>query len=137
MVVPRARHRHFPPYLMIFVPIMVHIVGTIIQDCVFGGLISFLSPISPNLYLVNNINTDVIYMCHLQHLLDLRLATQTKLPGYINYLRYPQQSLKSFFGHCNFTVLFKLLYTWNLIDICKIAYWKNVWESYQLIGKYN
>ena len=58
---------------------MVHIVGTIIQDFVFEGLISFLSPIFHNWDLVNGIYTDIISMCHIQHLLYLRIATQTTL----------------------------------------------------------
>ena len=32
----RSMHRNIFPYLLFIVPIMVHIVVTIIQDCVFG-----------------------------------------------------------------------------------------------------
>ena len=77
MSITRARQRHLPPYLLFLVPIMVHIVGTIIQDCVFGGLISFISPTLPNWDNVHDIDTDFISPFHLQHLLDVRLATKT------------------------------------------------------------
>ena len=90
---------------------MVHTVGSIIQDCVFGGLISFLSPVLPNWYLVNDIDTDFISPCHIQHIIDLRISTQTTLLDHLNYLRHLQQSLKSFLAHRNFIVILKLFYT--------------------------
>ena len=92
-------------------PIMVHIVGTILRDCIFGGLISFRSPIFPYWDIVNNIKSDVISLSHIHHFLDVRLDNQTPLLYYLNYLRYLQQSLKSFFSHCNFIVLSELLPT--------------------------
>ena len=137
MNIPSSRHYHLSPYLLGILPIMVHKVGTIINDCIFGGLVSFLSPISPNWYCLNHIDTDVIYPFHIQHLLGLNLYTSTTILDYLNYLWYLQQSLKSFFASCNFIVLLKLLYIWNLIEIFKSAYWNNMWEPCQLIGKYN
>ena len=84
MDIPRAVHRHLYPYLLVLFPIMVHIVGIILQDCVFGGLIYFISPIFPNWDLLNKIGTDFISPCHIQHLLGLRLATQTTRLDYLN-----------------------------------------------------
>ena len=101
---------------------MVHIVGIIIQDGVFGGLIYFLSPIIPNWDIVNEIYTDEISTRHLQHILDLRPATQPPLLDILNYLIYLQQGLESFFAHCNLILPFKLLYTYNVIEICKSVY---------------
>ena len=135
MGILKARQHHLYPNLLIIFPILVHIVGTILQDCLFGGLISFLYLLFPNLDLVNDIGTDVLSPCHIQNLLDIRVANQTTLLDYLNYLRYPQKSLNCFFDNCNFIVPFKLLYTWNLIDICENAYWNNLWEWCQVIGK--
>ena len=44
MDISRARQLHSFPYLLFLVPIMLHIVGNIIQDFVFVGFIYFLSP---------------------------------------------------------------------------------------------
>ena len=137
MNIRMVRHHHIYPYLLVLVPTMVHIVGTIIQDYVFWGLIYFISLIFSNWDLVNDINTDVIYLWHIQYLIDIRLATQTQLLDYLNYLCYIQQRLKSLFSHCDVIVLFRLLYAWNLIEIFKSECWNNVWESCQIIGKDN
>ena len=137
MAIPRSRYCHLFPCVLVLVPIMVHILVTILQGFIFGYLISFISPIFPNWDLVNNINNDVIYLRHLQNLIYLYISTQTPLIEYLNYLRYLQQILKSLFVHCNLIVLFKRLYTWNLIEICKSVHWKNVWESCRQIGKVN
>ena len=136
MATQRARHHHLFPNLLFLVPITVHTVDTILQDCVFGGLISFFSPIFTNCDRVNNINTYVISPFHLQNLLDIHLDTQIPLLDYLNYFIYLQQSLKQCFAHC-FIVILKRFYTWNLIETCISAYLNNVWESCKLIGKDN
>ena len=107
MAIPGERHRHLLPYFLVIFPIIVHIVDTILQDCVFGGLISFISLIFLNCDIGNDIDNDVISPCHLQNILDLHIATENPLLDYLNYLRYPQKRLKSFFDNCN------LLYVLN------------------------
>ena len=97
--------------------------------------VSLFSPIFTSWDIVNDNDTDVISPFHLRHIIDLCLATQTTLIDYLNFLRYLQQSLKFFPADCNVILLFKLPSTWNLIYICKSAYWNNVWESCQIIGR--
>ena len=119
MFIPRTSYCHLYPCLLFLVTSVVHIVGTIIWDFVFGGLVYFLSPIFPNWDIVNNIYTDFIYPRHLQHSIDINIATQTPILDYINYLRYLQQILKYFFTYCNFIVIIMSYHCNRQLNITK------------------
>ena len=69
------------------------------------------SPIYPSWDIVNDNDTDVISPFHIRNFLDIHISTQTTLLDYPNYLRYLQQSLKSFLTQCKFIALFKVLST--------------------------
>ena len=105
---------------------MVQILGYIIQDFILGGLIFFISPILTYWDIFDNIFTDVIYTCRINNLLDIFTDTHPPLLYYTYYFSYLQKILKSFFAYCNFITLSTIIYTWNLIEICKSAYLNNV-----------
>ena len=90
-----ARHRHIFSYLLYLVPIIVNILGTILQDFIFVGFISFLSPIFPYCDLVDDIYTDVVSPRHIKHTLYLCPATQTPLLYYLYYVFHTPYAVSS------------------------------------------
>ena len=60
MTIPRSRHRHSFPHLLVLVPIMVHILRPILQYYIFRCLIRLLPTIFLYCNLIHGIYTDVM-----------------------------------------------------------------------------